>query len=320
MAAAYLTSHCRLVTNDLDEARESVGRVWERHRSELASGSLCPLRWHHADLLNVNLSYAQCDAVLKVECVSVGDCYRVSMPQRGRIDFLINGRSFEATPDRAALYGPGQQLRLSLRQASTLILTVRGDFLRRVMQMRESVPLPGAWPAGFAMQHPSAVSLSSLCRWVAEELERPHGLLTSRRPVVRHIERTLLSLLLDCVEGTDGRDAAEDLGERHLKRVENWLDAHCLEPVGVEEMAQVAGVGVRSVQSAFRRLRGCTPTQALIERRLLRARQALSTADPQATVREVAAACGFAHLGRFAGRYAQAFGEPPSATLERARR
>jgi transcriptional regulator GlxA family with amidase domain len=50
-----------------------------------------------------------------------------------------------------------------------------------------------------------------------------------------------------------------------------------------------------------------------------RAREMLVAADPDASVTDVALACGFAHFGRFAGAYRERFGETPSETLHRAR-
>ena len=56
----------------------------------------------------------------------------------------------------------------------------------------------------------------------------------------------------------------------------------------------------------------------MLLRRLKQARIALREADPTtANVAEIARACGFTELGRFAGVYQSAFGETPSATLRR---
>jgi transcriptional regulator GlxA family with amidase domain len=114
--------------------------------------------------------------------------------------------------------------------------------------------------------------------------------------------------------------ATRRTAEKHVRHIEAWMEANLAEPIGLQDMAAVVNLAPRSVQYAFRRSRGCTPIQALLQCRLERARRELLEADPWVTVTEVATLCGFDHLSRFARRYRERFGEPPSATLARARK
>jgi transcriptional regulator GlxA family with amidase domain len=70
---------------------------------------------------------------------------------------------------------------------------------------------------------------------------------------------------------------------------------------------------------SFRRVRGCSPRDFIIRRRLEAARQMLIASGHQATVTTVAMSLGFLELGRFSQRYRQQFGERPSTTLMRSR-
>jgi AraC-like DNA-binding protein len=173
----------------------------------------------------------------------------------------------------------------------------------------------------FRCNPPPFAALHSLTRWIACELDRPDTLLLRSPQTLASLERTVLAIFLQCLETnlSIGKPKAEDLASWQLKRVEEWLDCHFTEPVGVEEMATVAGVSVRSMQSAFRRLRGCTPTEALVQRRLDHARRGLLAAMPGTNVTTVALDSGFFHLGRFAARYALTYGESPSQTMARRR-
>src|SRR5439155_18812575 len=65
----------------------------------------------------------------------------------------------------------------------------------------------------------------------------------------------------------------------------------------------------------FRRFIGQAPTKYLRDVRLERARQELLRAPRESSIADVAAHCGFGHLGRFAAWYCQRYGETPSATL-----
>jgi len=84
------------------------------------------------------------------------------------------------------------------------------------------------------------------------------------------------------------------------------------------EMATIAGMSLRSLQSGFRRHVGDAPMAYLQQVRLTRVHETLRRSDPaEVTVAEVAHRWGFTHLGRFASAYRNRFGESPSATLRR---
>jgi len=89
-------------------------------------------------------------------------------------------------------------------------------------------------------------------------------------------------------------------------------------PLDTTAVAQEAGLTVRGLQQAFTRHLGVTPSEYLRRLRLDRARVELQRLDTgTATVADVARRWGFGHLGRFAGSYAERFGEYPSETLAR---
>jgi transcriptional regulator GlxA family with amidase domain len=90
-------------------------------------------------------------------------------------------------------------------------------------------------------------------------------------------------------------------------------------PSRVLDLAQVSGVSPRTVYRAFRRLYGEPPARLQRRARLESARARLEAGRPRDSVTAVALDLGFEHLGRFAGHYRRLFGEPPSATLRRAR-
>jgi AraC-like DNA-binding protein len=104
-----------------------------------------------------------------------------------------------------------------------------------------------------------------------------------------------------------------------LARALNWLRVHLSEPIDLEQLAQVAGVRPRTLQSRFKMFLGTTPLGLARRMRLARARQDLLHAGPQSSVTNIALASGFSQLGRFAVEYRKAFGEPPSRTMRRAR-
>jgi AraC-like DNA-binding protein len=105
-----------------------------------------------------------------------------------------------------------------------------------------------------------------------------------------------------------------------VRRVEQFIDEHARDAIGLPDLIGVAGVSTRAVQMGFRRYRDMTPMAYLRAMRLELARADLANGRRQgsASVAAVANACGFGHLGRFARDYQTRFGELPSETLQRA--
>jgi AraC-like DNA-binding protein len=119
-------------------------------------------------------------------------------------------------------------------------------------------------------------------------------------------------------EWADGRESELPL-PADLVRVLGWLRNHLAEPINLEQLASVAGVRPRTLESHFRTFLGTTPLGWLRRMRLAHARRELECAHAEVTVTDVALASGFMQLGRFAANYRRVFGEAPSTTLRRSR-
>ena len=103
-----------------------------------------------------------------------------------------------------------------------------------------------------------------------------------------------------------------------LVRALAWLRQRLDQPVRIEELAQVAGVRPRTLESHFRTFLGTTPLGWVRRTRLHQARRALLDGGDR-SITEAALANGFNQLGRFAAYYRAEFGELPSETLQRVR-
>jgi AraC-like DNA-binding protein len=104
-----------------------------------------------------------------------------------------------------------------------------------------------------------------------------------------------------------------------LVRALDWLRGHLSEPIQLEQLAQIAGVRPRTLETHFKIYLRTTPLGWVRRMRLARARRELLHASPEATVTDIALASGFSQLGRFAAHYQKVFGERPSTTVQRAR-
>ncbi|BCS30981.1 hypothetical protein TBR22_A01820 [Luteitalea sp. TBR-22] len=107
--------------------------------------------------------------------------------------------------------------------------------------------------------------------------------------------------------------------EAAVRQAATFVEANAEQPMSVDDIASACGLHVRTLYRNFNSEFRLSPKRYLRRCRLDRIRADLLVARPGLTVTTVAIRHGVTHLGRFAREYAAAFGEPPSATLRRAR-
>lgn len=130
-----------------------------------------------------------------------------------------------------------------------------------------------------------------------------------------------IALQLDAPDrsGPKERLPSTNIRRAAVRRVEDYLEAHPDAVPSIPTLCAVAGVSERTLEYAFQEYFGSTPVRYLRLRRLTRVRTRLQNADSARTrVTDVATACGFFELGRFAAEYRKLFGELPSETLAEA--
>lgn len=111
----------------------------------------------------------------------------------------------------------------------------------------------------------------------------------------------------------DSRDAQPET----VRRAVSFIEASADRDITLADIAAAAHVTTRAVQLAFRRNLDTTPMAYLRRVRLDLAHRQLEAADPATeTVSAVAYQWGFSSPSRFAGYYRDAYGVPPSRTLQ----
>jgi AraC-like DNA-binding protein len=104
-----------------------------------------------------------------------------------------------------------------------------------------------------------------------------------------------------------------------IRRAERYIVQNADGPITVSDVAGELGVSLRSLQAAFRQWRSTSPNSFLRHVRLQLVRDELRRRGQHTTVQAIAMRYGFSNLGRFSAYYQAAFGEAPSATMNRGR-
>ena len=121
------------------------------------------------------------------------------------------------------------------------------------------------------------------------------------------------------VKTVRGRPSAID--QKTMSHIAGLIESQPYSVASVQDLVALSGISERTLQAAFNKYYGLSPTRYIQLRRLHQARKMLARVDDhEMTVSTVASSLGMWDLGRFAGRYRSVFGELPSVTLQRARR
>jgi AraC-like DNA-binding protein len=138
--------------------------------------------------------------------------------------------------------------------------------------------------------------------------------------VARGLEQGIIHALMTCLQTTRTKynEPARQDQQRILIRFEDVLAKRLGGLLRMSELCALTGVNERTLRSCCAKFLGISPSHYVLLRRLKQARTVLRDADrATVSVGEIARACGFTALGRFARAYQTVFGETPLTTLHR---
>lgn len=115
----------------------------------------------------------------------------------------------------------------------------------------------------------------------------------------------------------EGSTAGSPTVPRHVKRAEDYMARHLAEPLTIGDLAAHVGASPRSLNRAFLRFRGVTPSRHLQNLRAEAAQRLLAADDCLLDLREVALRVGFGSYAPFWRAYVRRFGRPPSSGRRR---
>ena len=248
--------------------------------------------------------------------------YHVDLPLTGELWWRQGRRPAVARPDTAAVFQPVGDTTLERWPADCRLLAVKID--QRVLQthlaslLDAPVRTPVALDTEFDVSSGPGRTWAGLVRVLATESRVSGGLLGHAAPA-EHLQQSVIAGLL-ALTSPQYREAAgsgiRGWAPRTVKRVVEAMHARPAYPFTMGALAEIAGVGARALQDAFRRHVGTPPMAYLRDLRLANAHRELHRAGPEeTTVAQVAYDAGFAHLGRFATAYRARYGVAPSQTL-----
>jgi len=312
-------------TDDFEVYRASISDAYYPARLEIIDGTQ---QLSDARMLAVRLSQMTVGIVRFGADVLIdpGDVcgYHIDLPLSGSLETSCGSQTVVATPQRAAVYTPGEHTFLSRWAADNTQVSIKIDRAALEQELARILGRPVSGRVRFDIGFDLTIPAGR--RWVST-LQLLLDTLADAGPVpdpalsvqVGYLERALISGLL-ANQGHSMSEAIHTSGESSdhpavVRKVLDLLETAPGAQYTVADLAAAAGVGARHLQKLFLHRFGMTPSEYVRNLRLDGARADLLEHEAGITVSEVAFRWGFNHLGRFAQYYEHKFGESPSQTL-----
>lgn len=182
-----------------------------------------------------------------------------------------------------------------------------------IADLLESIPTAGAASvpsSGFSVAPVTQELLDAWLRMLS--LMRKPDEIAALAPAY---EREILFRVLQGPLGWMLRDIATP--DTHLARIYqviNWIKQNYMQPIRVEELAEMAALSVSAFHRHFRAITALSPVQYQKQIRLMQARLRLVTSGEN--IMTIALSVGYQSHTQFSREYARQFGLPPSADLK----
>jgi AraC-like DNA-binding protein len=313
MRPTALRSNRVFESTDIDYTRERISEILQPHGLQpRRTWEPTPCYVDYIPLCNMGIGAIRFGE-MQVNVPEIADYYLFIMCLSGHANMTVGHSDYRIDGKRGLILSPGEQMMASFSGDCEQLFvridkqTVAEHSSFRKLQFRHEVDLHSPKLAPW-LHHVSTIISD---RHTTDFLRTMPG-------IAREYERLLLSFLL---AGQDHRDEVEQtpgIAPGNVRRAEQFIHAMHAEAITLADIATAADVPVRTLLESFRRFRSTSPIRYLRDVRLDRAR-ALLRSGKVATAAEAAMDVGMTHLGRFAGDYAERFGEKPSDTLRTAR-
>ena len=305
-------------TTDHDQISHYMSEAFRPNQSKLCQPDK-PVDFRHRQLAFANttinaVSYGR-EAV--VEAPPIDDAFLCMFTLSGFADVMQGKHSFVTEAGSFSILNPSQSLKVRLSEdfeqltlkmnSDSIYSALKEEFEPALNQPLEFVSQSLSLKAGVA-------TFAAMVRSICGEIGRKDSGLMNES-VSTHFERALASLLIHAIPHNylEGLQQSSSKPRPHyVKRALAYMHDQLCHPITMIEVAQAAGVSIRSLQWSFRHYLQITPTMYLRNQRLELARQKIQQSDSHIT--DIALECGFTHPSKFSGYYKQRFGELPTET------
>jgi AraC-like DNA-binding protein len=302
--------------HSVEEASNSIGRVFSPHRLELrGEAQRLNVTHNQVRLRNVSLNVLHYGAEVVIDPGKRGDFYMLQLPLSGHAQLTCGGVEARVDTGVLSVLQPQITSRMVWSEDCTMILV---QVPRQLVHERTM-----AW----GMNKPPQIALAhsrqnaEVAAWWQAVLDLTCNIDRYGNQWLKHpaayaaMEEFLLSAFTALLGEQDDEPRAPRGDERCLRRAKEFIHENMDRALNLDEIANHACVSPRTLEAVFKRVGEATPLAYARHCRLKAVHEALLLArheDRAVNVTDIALAHGFIHMGRFAAHYREQFGCTPS--------
>ncbi|NKB37711.1 MAG: LLM class flavin-dependent oxidoreductase [Gammaproteobacteria bacterium] len=309
-------------TARLEKARAHLSDLFWPHDLQLAHRKRqVAFRHNGANLSSLSIHALQYGSEVNINALPSNDSYLIKFTLAGNAELLQSGNIMNTRAGMACVMSPTDPIKIRLSENhNQLTLRLSGVRLHNFLEQELGTTLQA--PIEFL---PFAKTLSSdehslgrLLIGLCHDLnEHPHWFDTER--LNQHLEEILLSSILTEMPHTYSQiyqDYSEAGIPDKIVHVKDYISSNFHEPISLRDLAVIAQSSIRSLQMAFKKELGLTPSVYIRNMRLDHAYRLLSQTGENISVTDAAFASGFTHPGKFSQYYKFRFHQLPSDTYK----
>ena len=237
-------------------------------------------------------------------------------------EFSINGELYPVSLTKAVVLLPHKKIRVKRNSGSeVLIMRFTQSSLNKHYELflDQHLTDPIEFHSGVNLTRGPGAVLKQLAINLLYEIQHDEEVIRhefTRKSFEELLLGTLLQLPHSTAKNLSQRRLA-DIAPRSVIRAEEFMRAHLSDPITITDLLSICGCSRTALYSCFKKTRGYTPMEFLLEQRLQKARRDIMSSSPEETIASIALESGFSHLGRFSQNYRERFGELPSSTARK---
>ncbi|WP_375057480.1 AraC family transcriptional regulator [Zobellella sp. DQSA1] len=308
-----------LSSQDPAEVQNTIATLFKPHRLLIPDGSdRLDTCLHSIPLGQLSLNRLSYGNEVCIQPERLDDFFLIQMPLKGSALIHTGTQDFHSQGDRGVIISPTLPLDMIWSQdCDQLMLRVDRQKLEQTCSSYLGRPIREPLVFELCLSWQSDLCWHGMMQYLTQVVTQ-----TDYSPLLKNqLEQFIIHTLLLTQSHNYSRELnnkAVSVAPRHVKRVEEYIEAHADQDITPAMLAELAGVSLRTLYAGFKNFRQVTPMEYLRSIRLQRVREELTHDQGSRSITEIATYWGFGHMGRFSAEYKKLFGEHPSETRKNA--
>jgi AraC-like DNA-binding protein len=310
-------------TNQIEEAELQLSRtLTDLEILSAADRKQFHLRMNGVNFQRVSLVYNRFESDTQIRSRTPGDSVLFIVGNGTPATFIMDGEAITVSPHQAAVVSPHDLVKVNRPKGSEVLvvrvsMAVLNNYFQHITSQYHKSPL--VFAPGLDLKNGKGMCFRETLKFIINEIGNNE---LQEKSIALHdmFDHMLMTSILNLPHNLS-KKVSPDISSYEVPAIvrlaEEYIEAHLTDPISIAGLLTICKCSRSTLFSAFQTIRGYTPMEFLIERRLQRARRKLLERNGFDSVSLIALDSGFTHLSRFSQTYKKRFGETPLATIRK---